>query len=108
MSGTLARIRALISKGNVDVTLHGLRELAADDILLDDVMAGMDGAIAIEDYPAAQRGPSVLVLQRDRDDNPLHIVWGIPKGEDGPAVLITVYRPDPARWSADFKERRRQ
>jgi hypothetical protein len=47
------------------------------------------------------------VLQRDRDRNPIHVVWGIPKGADRPAVLVTAYRPDLARWSDDFMERRK-
>ena len=37
----------------------------------------------------------------------LHVVWGIPKGHDGPAVLVTAYRPDPKRWNETFTERKR-
>ena len=107
MSDVLARIRILIDRGEVEVSLHGFRELAADNILLDDAIGGVGGAIVVEDYPSAQRGPSVLVLQRDRNDNPLHFLWGIPKDREAPAVLITAYRPDPNRWSADFTRRTR-
>jgi hypothetical protein len=49
----------------------------------------------------------VLALQRDRDGSPVHVLWGIPRGETGPAVLVTAYRPDPRRWSDDLKRRAR-
>ena len=105
MSDTLAQIRVLVDQREVRMSQHGFRELAADDILLDDVIAGVEAAIAIEEYPAFVRGPCVLVLQRDRNDLPLHVVWGIPRDHTAPAVLVTAYRPNPARWSADFMRR---
>ena len=106
MSEVLEEVRALVAKGAVEVTQHGFRELSADDILVDDVLTGLAAAVVVEDYPDAKRGPSVLVLQRDRDNNLIHLVWGIPRDAHSPAVLITAYRPDPARWSSDFTRRR--
>lgn len=106
MSETLDRVRSLIGTGNVEVSRHGLLELDADAIMLDDVVGDVAKAIVVEDYPSAQRGPSVLVLQFDRNDRPVHVVWGIPKAAPHRAVLITAYRPDPARWSDDFKRRK--
>lgn len=106
MSEVLRRVSALAAIGAVEVTQHGFRELSAADILVDDILAGLESAIVVEDYPDAKRGPSVLVLRRDRDNNPIHLVWGIPRGADAPAVLITAYRPDPLRWSSDFTRRR--
>ena len=38
-------------------------------------------------------------IERVRDllraGEPIHVVWGIPKGHDKPVVLVTAYRPDP-------------
>jgi hypothetical protein len=105
MSDTLDRIRALVARGEVRISDHGYDELEEDDILPSDVLAGIGAAVAIEDYPDAARGPSVLVLQRDRHGEPIHAVWGIPRGLTGPPVLVTAYRPEPTRWSADFTQR---
>ncbi|WP_370445912.1 DUF4258 domain-containing protein [Acidiferrobacter sp. SPIII_3] len=53
-------------------------------------------------------GPCALLLQKDGSGAPIHVVWGIPKGHDRPAVLVTVYRPDPVRWDPSFTRRRSQ
>ena len=105
MPDVLQTVQSLIGQGKLRISLHGYRELAADDILVGDVIDGASLATAVEAYPDAVRGPSVLVLQRDRHGEPLHILWGMPKGLEAIAVLITAYRPDPARWSPDFKTR---
>ena len=107
MSETLAKVQKLVLAGEVEVSQHGLFELAADSILLDDVVAGIDAAIMVEEYAEARRGPSVLALHYDRQGNGVHVVWGIPKEADGPAVLITAYRPNAERWSEDLRRRKR-
>jgi len=105
MSDTLKRVRPLVARGEVRISDHGYDELAEDGVFADDMLAGLEAAVVVEDYPADPRGPSVLVLQRDGDGHPVHVVWGIPAGRAAPAVLITAYRPDPVRWSDDFTRR---
>lgn len=107
MPSLLAAIQALVNRGEIRISLHGYRELAADDILFGEIMSGVGAAAVIEEYPEFEKGPCVLVLQHDREKRPIHAVWGIPKGSAGPAVLVTAYRPDPRLWSADFMTRRK-
>ncbi|MEW5988573.1 MAG: DUF4258 domain-containing protein [Chloroflexota bacterium] len=106
MSKTFQQILALIARGEVRVSNHGYDELAQDDILVKDVMSGVSNAVVVEDYPYYPKGQCVLVLQKDIQGRPIHVLWGIPKSKTSPAVLITAYRPDPRRWSSDFLRRK--
>lgn len=107
MSATLKAIRALVEIRDVRISEHGYDELAEDGLTVDEILGGIAGAKVVEDYLVYPKGPSVLVLQFDREGRPIHAVWGIPKGHDRPAVLVTAYRPDPSRWNATFTERRK-
>ena len=107
MSDTLALVRALVRRGSVRVSMHGYDELADDGIFIVDVLAGINTALMVEDYPNAAQGPCVLVLQADGDGQPIHVVWGIPRGRQEPATIVTAYRPDPSRWSADLMKRKK-
>ena len=107
MSETFEKIKTLIGRGEIRISDHGYDELAADDIAVSEILSGIERAEVIEDYPDFAKGPAVLVLEFDAESKPIHVVWGIPLGHAGPAVLVTAYRPDPARWSEDFRERRK-
>jgi len=89
----------------VRISAHGYDELIADNIFAREVLDSVENAILVEDYPDFHKGASVLVLQEDKRGKPIHVVWGIPKGAESPAVLITAYRPDSTKWTADFKRR---
>lgn len=106
MSLTLERVRDLVARREVRISDHGYDELADDQISVRDIVAGVDNAVMVEDYPGYPKGPCVLVLQKDSQGRPVHVVWGIPKNSTTPAVLVTAYRPDANRWTDDYRRRR--
>jgi len=106
LSGLLERIRALIGAGEVRISDHGYDELTEDQLTAREVIAGVQEALVVEEYPDYPKGPSILLLQKDRAGVPMHVVWGIPKGYDKPVVLVTAYRPDSERWDKSFMKRR--
>ena len=103
---TFDKVRALVQRGEVRVSDHGYEELSDEDILARDVLAGVFDGVVVEDYPMYAKGPCVLVLQKDLDQQPIHVVWGIPKDLSSPAVVVTAYRPNPDLWSEDFTRRK--
>ncbi len=105
-SQTFQLIQELVAPGQVQISAHGYDELAADGIPVNDILAGVQDGLVVEDYPDFAKGPCVLVLQADSQQQAIHVLWGIPKNESSPAVVITAYRPDPEKWTDDFKRRR--
>jgi len=106
VSDTFERVKRLVSAGSVRISAHGYDELVADDIRSRDIVEGIHDGTVVEDYPDYPKGACVLVLQGDRNGNPIHVVWGVPKGHSEPAVVVTAYRPAPEQWQDGFMRRR--
>ena len=100
------KIKELVAQQDVLISAHGYDELAEDGILVKEVLSSVNTAIVIEDYPEFKKGPCCLVLQKDKNDASIHVVWGISAGTERPAVLITAYRPSDERWDDDYTRRR--
>jgi hypothetical protein len=106
MSKTFDFILELVELQQVRISNHGYDELAQEGIFVRDIISSVEKAVIIEDYPEYPKGPCVLVLQQNREGNPVHVVWGIPRSASSPAVIVTAYRPSPERWSHDFTRRK--
>jgi len=106
MSEIFQRILGLVASQEVLISDHGYDELAADGILVRDILEGAREGAVVEEYPAYHKGACVLVLQKDNKGKPIHVVWGIPSQADSPAVVVTAYQPDPSRWADDFLRRK--
>ena len=106
MSNTFKRIQEPVNVRDIRISEHGYDELSQDGIYLKDILDSFNEAVLVEDYPDYPKGPCVLVLQKDHRGDPIHVIWGIPKGTDSPSVLVTAYRPNQGKWSEDFLRRR--
>jgi hypothetical protein len=106
MSQTLQLVIDLVARQEVRISDHGYDELAADGILVREIIVGIEHAMVVKDYPEYHIGPCVLVLQKGHEGKPMHVVWGIPWYAVSPAVVVTAYRPDPEQWTGDFLRRR--
>src|SRR5262245_61141670 len=106
MSRTFDKVRALVQRAEVRISDHGYDEMSDENILARDVLAGVFNGIGVEVYPSYGKGPGVHVQQDELNEQPVRVVWGIPKDLSAPAVIVTAYRPDPNLWSEDFTRRK--
>lgn len=106
MSHLLEQIQALVAQNEAVFSEHAYDRIVENDITTEEIERGVHGAIVVEDYPEFHKGPSLLALQLDRAGKPVHVVWGLRKGTQSPAVVITAYRPDPELWDDRFRRRK--
>lgn len=76
MSETLDAVKRLVAAGDARISEHGYDELANDRILARDILNRVDEAVVVEGYPDLAKGPAVLVLQSDAENQPIHVVFG--------------------------------
>lgn len=100
------KIVRLVKDNDILISAHGYDELESDNITVREVVDNIVNGELIREYPDYAKGPCGLVLQWGSDGRPIHVVWGIPKGKERPAVLVTAYRPDPDIWEVDWKNKR--
>jgi hypothetical protein len=104
-SSTFRLVVESIAAHRLRVSIHALREAEDDRLTLVEIEAATSSGECVEDYPDDARGASCLVLGFLPDRAPIHALWGFDEPSRH-AILITVYRPDPQRWSQDFRKRR--
>lgn len=86
------------------VSEHAGEEMKADNLREPELLSATLAGEVIEDYPEAYPCPACLVLVHLGAGDPVHVVWAFER-QNGYAVMVTAYRPDPKRWNADFRKR---
>jgi hypothetical protein len=99
-----ADIIEAIQADRLNITSHARKEAKEDDLILSDITYSTCHGEMIEDYPTDYPYPSCLIYGSTASGDPVHSVWAY-DAASRIAVLVTVYRPDPARW-INWKERR--
>lgn len=82
---------------------HAIQRMFQRRVRIQDVQAVLTFGEIIEDYPLDTPYPSRLVLGWS-EGRPLHVV-AADNAQDQETYVITVYEPDPALWSSDFRRR---
>jgi hypothetical protein len=100
----LERIIEAIGRRRLRITDHADEEATADALSLDEIFESAIRGEIIEEYPTDWLYPSCLILGFTESGAPVHSVWAYNESTAS-AVLITVYRPDPARW-INWRQRR--
>lgn len=94
-----------VRSDRVRVSDHADEEMANDGLVYDEVARSVLLGEVIEEYPADHPYPSCLILGNEANGKPIHSVWAYNSRSQW-AVLVTVYRPDPSRWT-DWRKRKR-
>jgi hypothetical protein len=100
-------LRMCLESQRYRISGHAADEMLADALEEAEVLRATSSGEVIEDYPEAFPFPACLVLGRTAENTPIHAVWAVDPATCY-AALVTVYRPDPARWTADFRTQARR
>jgi Domain of unknown function (DUF4258) len=82
---------------------HALEQMHTRNISVDEVRKALDSGEVLTKYLDDKPFPSKLLLNYHKT-KPIHVVYA--ENEKAQLIIITVYYPDPALWSSDFKIRR--
>jgi hypothetical protein len=93
LSELLLKIQRLVETKDVRVSEHGYDAMIDDTLTVREIITGMPSGVLLEEYPNYGKGPALLLLQQDKFDHPIHVVWGIPKGSNRPAVICNGLPP---------------
>jgi hypothetical protein len=102
----VAEIKELLAGGRYELSRHALRRIVERNLSSDMIEQAGGSAELIEDYPDDKYAPSCLLLGYTREGMPLHLQ--VCRGATRTVKIITLYVPDPAKWSDDYRTRRAQ
>ena len=99
----IEQFRALNSSNSIVITKHSRGRFAERGIIIQDIINAINTGEIIEDYPEDYPFPSCLILGCSGEKN-IHIVASI---DDGFIYVVTAYIPDPDKWEADLRTRKK-
>lgn len=82
MSALLQKVRHQVEIKDVRVSEHGYDALVDDTLTIREIIAGITSGIVLEEYLNYGKGPTMLLLQKDKSDNPIHVVCVFPRVEN--------------------------
>jgi len=74
------------------------------EISRDDIRHVLETGETIREYPEDKPFPKYITLGWTEEGRPIHVVAADDEDE-GVTYVITVYEPDPDRWTDDFRKR---
>lgn len=93
----LELILEAIRADRVRISDHAEEEARQDRLSIHEIFSSVLQGEVIEEYEDDKPYPSFLLYGTTPAGEPVHSVWAYNR-ENGWAVLVTVYRPDPDRW----------
>ena len=84
--------------------IHAIQRMFERQISPEDVRSVVESGETIQEYPDDAPYPSRLVLGW-KFQRPIHLVVADNEA-DNEKIIVTVYEPDPAQWTDDFKRRK--
>ena len=84
--------------------VHAVQRMFERRVSMKKVLGALQPGDTIEDYSSEMAEPSRLILGL-QGKHPFHVVTS-ENSAGSETTIITVYIPDPDKWSKDFKRRR--
>jgi hypothetical protein len=102
----VTKVRRLAKSGALRASDHAYGRLAEKAISYRYLVASLDEAEMLEQYPDYRHGPCFLARHAFDNGQIAHAVWGLPRNSETIAVLVTAYWPDEHEWDDEFRIRR--
>ena len=93
-----------MTSGRLIFRIHALQRMASRMVSEVEIRDVLENGKAIEERPDDSPFPTRVMLGWV-GGRPVHVV--ATEGEEGETVIVTVYEPEPDRWTDGFTRRRR-
>lgn len=93
-----------IDNYSIAYRLHASKRMFEREVYNDDVESVLKRGRIIESYDEDYPLPSVLINGTTRNNRALHLVVAV-NHEAKEIIIITVYEPNPLKWSDNFSRR---